>query len=45
MNTMNMNGVEERGMDEVAATYMEEDEEPRRELRRTTRKLKKKAMF
>jgi hypothetical protein len=24
---------------------MEEDEEPRRELRRTTRKLKKKAMF
>jgi cell division initiation protein len=45
MNTMNMNGIEERGMDEAAATYMEEDDEPRRELRRTTRKLKKKAMF
>jgi cell division initiation protein len=34
-------------MDEVAATtsYYEDDEEPRRELRRTSRKLKKKAMF
>jgi cell division initiation protein len=39
-------GMEENGvMDEVAATYMEEDEEPRRELRRASRKLKKKAMF
>jgi cell division initiation protein len=39
-------GMEEAGvMDEVAATYMEEDEEPRRELRRASRKLKKKAMF
>lgn len=33
-------------MDEVATSYMEEEEEPRRELRtRTTRKFKKKAMF
>jgi len=32
-------------MDEVAVSYMEEEEEPRRELRRTSRKLKKKAMF
>ncbi|MBD1371340.1 DivIVA domain-containing protein [Hazenella sp. IB182357] len=32
-------------VDEVAASYIEEEEEPRRELRRTTRKLKKKAMF
>lgn len=31
-------------MDEVAPTFLEE-EEPRRELRRTSRKLKKKAMF
>jgi cell division initiation protein len=39
-------GMEETGvMDEVAATYMEEEEEPRRELRRASRKLKKKAMF
>jgi len=38
----NMTGV----MDEVAPAFMEEDEEPRREFnRRTTRKLKKKAMF
>ena len=37
----NMTGM----MDEVAPTFMEEEEEPRRELRRTTRKLKKKAMF
>lgn len=33
-------------MDEVAATYLEDDDEPRRELRtRSSRKLKKKAMF
>ncbi|SEN08927.1 DivIVA domain-containing protein [Lihuaxuella thermophila] len=32
-------------MDEVAASYLEEEDEPRRELRRTSRKLKKKAMF
>lgn len=32
-------------MDEVAPTFLEEEEEPRRELRRTSRKLKKKAMF
>ncbi|MBA4494230.1 DivIVA domain-containing protein [Paenactinomyces guangxiensis] len=32
-------------IDEVAASYMEEEDEPRRELRRTSRKLKKKAMF
>lgn len=31
-------------LDEVAPTFLEE-EEPRRELRRTSRKLKKKAMF
>jgi cell division initiation protein len=32
-------------MEEVAPTYLEEEEEPRRELRRSSRKLKKKAMF
>ncbi|WP_422785135.1 DivIVA domain-containing protein [Seinonella peptonophila] len=32
-------------LDEVATSYLEEEEEPRRELRRTSRKLKKKAMF
>lgn len=32
-------------LDEVAPTYFEEEEEPRRDLRRTSRKLKKKAMF
>lgn len=33
-------------MDEVATSFMEDEEEPRRELRtRTTRKFKKKAMF
>lgn len=40
-NMTNMTNV----MDEVAPTYLEEEEEPRRELRRTSRKLKKKAMF
>src|SRR5690606_38214950 len=43
MNT-NMN-VNVNVMDEVAPTFLEEEEEPRRELRRTSRKLKKKAMF
>lgn len=37
--------IEDHNMDEVAASYLEEEDEPRRELRRTSRKLKKKAMF
>ena len=42
----NMNNVEDNAvMDEVAASSYYEEEEPRRELRRTSRKLKKKAMF
>jgi cell division initiation protein len=42
----NMPPMEEaNALDEVAASYMEEEDEPRRELRRTSRKLKKKAMY
>ncbi|MGA8941602.1 MAG: DivIVA domain-containing protein, partial [Thermoactinomyces sp.] len=41
-----MNKMEDTSvMDEVAASSYYEDDEPRRELRRTSRKLKKKAMF